>query len=208
MFCPKCGENIPDNVAFCGKCGNKIERNTSVPAAAPGMAMPPAPNAQTMVTPPTASQVAAVTTKPAKSGLSGIAIVALVLAIVAVVFALLPWFVSSSTLTGLGSAMSMLGGIGSGVTGRSYNLPSFDDQYSVFGFIGLAQSLGSYGGGSEATLLMITFVGWLIAMLILIIGIIIFAVTPRHNKVVLIIGAALLMAVCALWMFLYGAFTS
>lgn len=43
MFCPKCGNNIPDGVRFCPKCGNPIKK------AEP--AVPPGPQAKTSANP-------------------------------------------------------------------------------------------------------------------------------------------------------------
>lgn len=30
MFCPKCGNGLPDGVKFCGKCGTRIEGKSNV----------------------------------------------------------------------------------------------------------------------------------------------------------------------------------
>ena len=29
MFCPKCGNQVPDGAAFCNACGNKLEANAN-----------------------------------------------------------------------------------------------------------------------------------------------------------------------------------
>ncbi|MBQ6586878.1 MAG: zinc-ribbon domain-containing protein [Coriobacteriales bacterium] len=40
MFCPKCGNQLPDGSAFCGKCGAQLDPNRTVPQ--PAMAAPAA----------------------------------------------------------------------------------------------------------------------------------------------------------------------
>ena len=46
MFCPKCGNQLPDGSAFCGKCGAKLENGvcphcSALKDSAPADSTPP-----------------------------------------------------------------------------------------------------------------------------------------------------------------------
>lgn len=56
MFCPKCGENLPDGSRFCGACGANLSE--LIPAAAPGQGQPDAaPGAVSNAAPDTGANV-------------------------------------------------------------------------------------------------------------------------------------------------------
>lgn len=145
MFCPKCGNEVPDGAAFCGQCGNKFE---SVPSAAAG--------GNATAAKPAGSQAGVA------SGLktNGMGIAAAVLAVVALVFSFMPWFDISLQMLGLAGAAS---GLASGVntlfgsaTGSYAPTMDVEESYAVWNLIGLADAFKSYAqaysslGGSRA----------------------------------------------------------
>lgn len=83
MFCPQCGSQLPDGSAFCGKCGAQLG---AAPASAPvaGARGPVAP-------------VPAAPKAPSAAGaFPPLRIAAILAAAVALLFALMPWFTTSS----------------------------------------------------------------------------------------------------------------
>ena len=142
MFCPKCGNQIPDGSAFCGKCGNKFE-DTRKPTTTPS--------------------VPAGTAASSGAGFAlhtnGVGVAAIVLVIIAIITTFMPWFDISSQMSfvggaasGLTSGLSSLAG-GSGGAGNSFD---FEDSYAVWTLVGLADTFNSYAefysafGGSDA----------------------------------------------------------
>lgn len=149
MFCPKCGNEVPDGAAFCSQCGNKFESVASGPVNAG------------------AGAGAGATAAKAKSAggatglkLTPVGIAAAVIAVVALIFSLMPWFEISPQMSyvsgaasGLASGVSSLFG-GSGSSGSSL---AFEDSYAVWNLIGMADSFKEYAnvyssfGGSKAS---------------------------------------------------------
>lgn len=148
MFCPKCGNQLPDNASFCGQCGNKIENapaaaNTATTAAAPATEV-------------AAGAAGAASSVASSSKLSPIGIAAVVIAIVAFLFSLPPWFEVSSLMSGVaGAASGLASGVSSFLGGGSSSFGSMnvDDAYSVWSLVGfsgslsnMAQAYSSFGG--------------------------------------------------------------
>lgn len=145
MFCPKCGNQVPDGSAFCGQCGNKFE---SVPSATPSGSF--------AVAKPAGAQAG---TAPALKT-NGMGIAVAVLSVVALIFSFMPWFDISSQMLGLAGAAS---GLASGVnalfgsaTGSYAPTMDVEESYTVWNLIGLADAFKSYAqaysslGGSRA----------------------------------------------------------
>ena len=86
MFCPKCGNQLPDGSAFCGKCGAKLGTSKGVtPAVGVAGSAPSTPTA------PNAASSRSAASAVASTKISPLAMAAAVLAAVAVVLSLLPW---------------------------------------------------------------------------------------------------------------------
>lgn len=187
MFCPKCGENLPDNAAFCGNCGNKIEARKA-PAATPK-------SPRVTGGSPKAAPVAA-------GGLSALKIAAMAVAAIAVVFAFLPWFESSTTLQNIGAIGNGIGQFGSAITGKNYHIASFDETYSVIGFLGLAGDLSQYSSSTPAPIFIIAFIAWLVGVILTVIGVIVMLATSRHSKALLVAGTIVLALTALAWTFM------
>lgn len=150
MFCPKCGENLPDGAQFCAKCGNRMQASaapvtppaqaasaTRIPAAGAGAAIPgPAPAAVAMAKPADAAGVLRIAT---------IAVMAL-----ALVFSLLPWFEPSSSIKAMTNAASSLlqnesvSQITGAVGASTPSLSAMSDSYAPFQFFALGGTIGDY----------------------------------------------------------------
>lgn len=146
MFCPKCGNQVPDGSAFCGQCGNKFENVPNAPAGAPA--------------PAGVAKAAAGSSATSSLKLTPVGIAAAIVAVVALIFSFMPWFEISSQMSyvsgaasGLASGVSSLFG-GSSSAGSSL---SFEDSYAVWNLIGMADSFKEYAniyssfGGSKAS---------------------------------------------------------
>lgn len=146
MFCPKCGNQVPDGAAFCGQCGNKFENAPSAPTGTPASAGTLKGTAGPSATP--------------SLKLTPVGIAAAIVAVVALIFSFMPWFEISSQMSmvsgaasGIASGVSSLFG-GSSTAGSSL---SFEDSYAVWNLIGMADSFKEYAniyssfGGSKAS---------------------------------------------------------
>lgn len=206
MFCPQCGNSIPDGklldgAAFCPKCGNRIEQRSAQRSA-------------TMSTSGSRSGVRVGGQKSSLSsnvGFTPYQIAILILGALALLFAFLPWFESSSSLLTAGNFGNALGQFGSAVTGKNYNVSSFSESYSVFSFIGLLNDLSFYSSSLAqrcGDIFIFAFLGWLVAVVVLAAGIIGMLLTPAHMKTLLMIGVSILLLVCFFWVYAYGALDS
>ena len=145
MFCPKCGNQLPDGSAFCGRCGNKLP---SVPGATPA----PGPR------PPAGFQghgIGSFAPAPAFSS-AGFAvadpmrIVLTILVVVSLVFTMLPWFEPNSTVKTASYGANMLddalveAASWAGINYGGGTFPAFEDSYSPMQFLDLASTVGAY----------------------------------------------------------------
>lgn len=189
MFCPKCGNQLPDGGAFCGKCGAQLATPAgAVPsAAAVSNAAPSRPAA-----PPAATKVPA------------LAVAAAVLAAAAVALSLLPWLEVDpvvSAASGYAGGLSSLLGAGEG----SF---SFDESYAVWALPSFAGAFGDYtslygalggeGAGAASALVGGAAWGclllWLAGAVLLVVGAVRIARSGRRGALV---AGAVAMAVCA-----------
>lgn len=158
MFCPKCGNNVPDGATFCNKCGNRFD---SAPVAT-------ASNVGTgAINVPSASGGAKLSTSP-------LAIVSAVCTILAIIVTLMPWYEFSSSISAISSGIS---GAASWF-GMSDNSLAFQDEYSVSSLIGFANtysqyasvlnSMGSSQAGTSSALITLfswaCFILWIVAL--------------------------------------------
>lgn len=189
MFCPKCGNSLPDGAAFCGSCGHAFQE----PAKA--------------VAPP--AHTAGVHSRAATSNLnlSGTQILAIVFAVVAVVFALMPWIVPSDTLITAGKAGSA---ISSFMTMGNYSTANFEDAYTMFALTDFLDDLSSYWGSSRSggsPTLIIMMGAWAGGLILLIVGAILLLL--KKSKALLIIGAMVMIALALYYNFyFYAAFVA
>ena len=131
MFCPQCGSQLPDGSAFCGKCGAQL-------GAAPASA--PVAGARGAV-----AQVPAAPKAPSAAGaFPPLRIAAILAAAVALLFALMPWFTTSSAAVTASGYASGGAELIAGLTGADVSLPEFEESYSVFQFGELAATATTY----------------------------------------------------------------
>ena len=114
MFCPKCGNQVPEGGRFCGKCGHQLG---NAPAAA-----------TQAVKPDTESDTA-----PQCAGkISSQAIISLVMAAIAVILTFQPWITLNSYLTSL---VNGVGGVAKALgSSTSYSPWTFFQLCSIPGF--------------------------------------------------------------------------
>lgn len=189
MFCPKCGNRLPDGSAFCGKCGAQL----ATPAGAvPSAAAVPNAAPSRSAAPPAATKVPA------------LAVAAAVLAAAAVALSLLPWLEVDpvvSAASGYAGGLSSLLGAGEG----SF---SFDESYAVWALPSFAGAFGDYASlygalGGEGAGAASALVGgaawgclllWLAGAVLLVVGAVRIARSGRRGALV---AGAVAMAVCA-----------
>lgn len=185
MFCPKCGSQLRDGSAFCGQCGAQLGQPKATAASA--TAIPGASRSVSFV------------------GMSAGRLVAIVLAAVAVVFALMPWFVTSSSLVYAGETASAVTSL---LTLGSYSTAHFEDSYTVFGLMDFVRDLATYFGSSSAPgggIVVPITACWAIGLALLVVGAILMAV--RGNRVLLVVGALVLALTAVFYLlFFYGQF--
>ena len=101
MFCPKCGQQIPDESRFCPKCGNATVQQVAPP--------PPQPQPVYQAPPPQPVYQQPVYAQPiVAERTSGMSVTALVLGIIG----LIPWLCFLSVLA------IIFGAVGIGQTGK------------------------------------------------------------------------------------------
>ena len=77
MFCPKCGETLPDDAVFCGVCGAKLEKPAAVPPAGAGIPGATIPGGATPTpTVPAAYAARRSSKKPLIIGIAAVAVLA------------------------------------------------------------------------------------------------------------------------------------
>ena len=224
MFCPQCGNQLPDGSAFCGKCGAQLG---AAPASAPvaGARGP----------------VAAAPKAPSAAGaFPPLRIAAIVAAAVALLFALMPWFTTSSAAVTASGYASGGADLLAGLTGADVSLPEFEESYSVFQFGELAATATPYldaeaqiadaveaadaaasgraraislaepqGSREPAEALLGAMVRWAASCLVVVAGAVCALATRGRNGLVLGIGAGLLAAEAFAWAFIsYGVLES
>lgn len=135
MFCPKCGNQLPDGSAFCGKCGAKLGTSKGVtPAVGVAGSAPSTPTA------PNAASSRSAASAVASTKISPLAMAAAVLAAVAVVLSLLPWLEVDPMVS---AASGYAGGFAS-LLGADEGSFSFDESYAVWALPSFAGAFGDY----------------------------------------------------------------
>ena len=198
MFCPKCGNQLPDGSAFCGKCGAKLGTSKGVtPAvgvAGSAPSTPTAPNAAS-------SRSAASAVAPTK--ISPLAMAAAVLAAVAVVLSLLPWLEVDPMVS---AASGYAGGFAS-LLGADEGSFSFDESYAVWALPSFAGAFGDYaslygtlgGEGADSAWALVggaawgCLLLWLAGVVLLVLGAVGLAKSGRRGALV---AGGIVMAVC------------
>ncbi len=192
MFCPKCGNQLPDGSAFCGKCGAQLSQPNAGGARAG-----------------TASPTFAV-------GISPVAIVGVVFAAVAVILSLMPWFevyAEYASLTSYVDQAASFFGLGS-----SDSL-SFDEAYAPWALPGFAGTFSEYAslygalGGSDAdaiaAIVAITCWActllWAVAAVLLVVGVI---GVLRGSGRTPMLAAAVVAVVCAVAFLVFSGMAS
>lgn len=197
MFCPKCGNRLPDGSAFCGKCGTRLAAPAGAggrPTAGPTPSKAAVPNAAP-------SRPAA---PPAAAKAPALAVAAAVLAAAAVVLSLLPWLEVDPVVS---AASGYAGGLAS-LLGAGDGSFSFDESYAVWALPSFAGAFGDYASlygalGGEGAGAASALVGgaawgclllWLAGVVLLALGAVRIARSGRRGALV---AGAVAMAVCA-----------
>lgn len=197
MFCPKCGNRLPDGSAFCGKCGTRLAAPAGAggrPTAGPTPSKAAVPNAAP-------SRPAA---PPAAAKAPALAVAAAVLAAAAVVLSLLPWLEVDPVVP---AASGYAGGLAS-LLGAGDGSFSFDESYAVWALPSFAGAFGDYASlygalGGEGAGAASALVGgaawgclllWLAGVVLLALGAVRIARSGRRGALV---AGAVAMAVCA-----------
>lgn len=188
MFCPQCGNQLPDGSAFCGKCGAKLGASTaSASKAAPG-------------TPKAGSASAAALAAKAPA----LAVAAAALAAAAVVLSLLPWLEVDPMVS---AASGYAGGFAS-LLGANEGSFSFDESYAVWALPSFAGAFGDYASlygalGGEGAASASALVGgaawgclllWLAGAVLLVLGGVCIARSGRKGALV---AGGVVMTACA-----------
>lgn len=227
MFCPQCGNQLPDGSAFCGKCGAQL-------GAAPASA--PVAGARG----PVAAAPAAFKAPSAVGAFPPLRIAAIAAAAVALLFALMPWFTTSSAAVTASGYASGGAELIAGLTGADVSLPEFKESYAPFQFGELAATATTYldaeaqiadaaeaaeaaasgraraislaepqGSRKPAEALFGAMVRWAASCLMVVAGVVCALATRGRNGLVLGIGAGLLAAEAFAWAFgSYGVLES
>ncbi|HIS41115.1 MAG TPA: zinc ribbon domain-containing protein [Candidatus Aphodovivens avistercoris] len=182
MFCPKCGNTLPDGAGFCNKCGAKLAaRPAAAPARPAGAEVPGAKDARAKAgAAPSSNTPSAPAAGSSKPPLSVFRIVSIAFASAAVLCAFLPWFVPDGDLVRVSEAASGLVGLFAGGSSPSI---SFDSSYALWQLpfaIGEGQRFIDFMGplyvnGKHLVfyvpLMWVPFVLWLVAIALLAVGI-------------------------------------
>ncbi|WP_296010342.1 zinc ribbon domain-containing protein [uncultured Adlercreutzia sp.] len=200
MFCPKCGNQLPDGSAFCGKCGARL--------AGPAAAGSPGIERQGHGPCPTGPGSPSASPRPAAAaaafGLSGVQIAAVVLAAVAAVFALMPWFVTSSSLQFAGETASA---VSSFLTMGTYSTAHFEESYAMFSIMDFVRDFASYVGSSYSGggIIVPVLGAWAVGLVAMVAGAVLLVL--RKGTALLVAGAAVLMLDALFYSFMfYGQF--
>lgn len=197
MFCPKCGNQLPDDASFCGHCGNKIENRPTIPKPSNSVVSTKAAGATQSVAGLQLSQF----------GVSGTQVLSVVFAIIAVIFGLMPWFITSDTLIYAGKAGSA---ISSALTFNTYSTANFDESYTFFGLGDFSSDLATYLSGTKRdsiSAMDIAQILFALGLIMLVVGSILLIL--KRIKVVLIIGALLAIGVAIYFgLFFYPDFVA
>ena len=206
MFCPKCGNQIPDGAAFCPKCGNKFA-NKPAPAPAAHAAAPAKPATAKKAAPAPAPSPAPKQAAPAaaaqKSSFNAMTVIPLILGVIALILAFQPWFSPSSSdlqasqyiSNGANNLSSFFGG--DSTAGEVYRLKS---AYTMMEIGDYGKALSAYGQSGGEIFGMLPFV-WAVPVIISVIGLIMSVV--QKKVAVARIGFALLAVISA-----FAAFVS
>lgn len=201
MFCPKCGNTLPDGAAFCGGCGNKIA--TEAKPAAVGVVGGPA----------VAAPVGAV---PASKGkLSSTQLATIIVAVIALIFAFMPWFETSSALLSYGTGIDALSNFGSSLTGKNYGSLNIEESYSPVAFFELSKSVWHLPAGGIKSLegpldapCGFTELFWILGVAIVVLGLIVMLASAKRSVGALIAGSAILGLTSIVWNFIYPSLVS
>lgn len=231
MFCPKCGNQLPDGSAFCGKCGAQLgasKASAAKTAPSASKARPASAAAKTQATRSTRSAGA----QGALTAFPPLRAAAVVAAAIALLFALMPWFSTSSVAVTASGYASSGADLVAGLTGADISMPEFEESYSVFQFGELASTATAYldieaqiadarkaaeaeasgraraiglgapqGSRKPAEALLLTMACWALSCVVLAVGAVRALLTRGRGGLVLGIGASLLAAVSFFWAF-------
>ena len=177
MFCPKCGNQVPEGGKFCGKCGHQLG---NAPAATTQATKPyrPAPHPS------------------AQSKISSQAIISLVMAAIAVILTFQPWITLNSYLTSL---VNGVGGVAKALgSSTSY---AIQPTYSPWTFFQLCSTPGFESDG--AALLLVITAAVVIACILIVAGAISTISGKKKTARLLSIGLIVLAITAALFAVLY-----
>lgn len=140
MFCPQCGNQLPDGSAFCGKCGTKLNAPSQ-----PAGGVSPAPGT-TGARPASARVLAmpAVLPTAAVSATSPLRVLLAVVAAIALIFSVMPWFNTASSVQSASSLAAQGAEFLGSMTGQSYDLPELQESYAPWQFNQLASDFKAY----------------------------------------------------------------
>lgn len=206
MFCPKCGNSLPDGASFCNKCGAKLE-NARV-AAKQGS------STTSVSSPSSVAQQAVASASSTRPSLQGVRVAAVVLVVAMLLTAFMPWFEPDGALRAAGGAVS---GLAELFGGGSASSDSFDESYGLwqmFSLIGEGQQFASYMGSSSlGTYFLLFWIPFALSVLAAVLGIVGIAKTfgRTGGKGALVGAAALMLLAClAFWfinlMFYHGGY--
>ena len=179
MFCPKCGEKIPDGSPFCPKCNHRLSGQPTPAKAATTHAASPA----------------AVATHSSGLSLDAGVIIPLVLGVIALILAFQPWFspnpsdlrASQYISSGANGISSFFGGSSS--AGEAYRLKS---TYTMMEIGDYGKTLTAYGEDEGQLFGLLVYV-WAIPVIVSAVGLVM-AITKRKIGVASV-GFVLLAAV-------------
>lgn len=149
MFCPKCGNSVPDGAAFCGVCGNSF---------AP--AQPPAGN-------PVQATPSAGFTAVSQRSMPTMGYATIGVSVLALIFTLFAWIELPSIFA---TAFAQLNSASSALIGQqAYN---FQSSFAPWDFLALSNqfnslmgAIGSYSEEIAGFLMLTTVVSWLMLLL-------------------------------------------
>lgn len=175
MFCPKCGAQLPDTATFCGKCGNEL------PAKAVGQAKAakqPAPVQAARAAKPPAART---------GGFTPLGIVGRICSVIALIAMFMPWLDVPGMRT-LGNYASYLGVKVSG-----------DFTYPMYNMGDVTKTLDTLASSNSFTgIQMLFLVLWVVAIVLLVIGLI-RSFAGNKSTGMLLAGGIVAALVAILW---------
>ena len=148
MFCPKCGNQLPDEATFCNKCGNQLQsKRPEAQATAPA-------SAKASVAIPKAPSVS-------MGGFTPVGILARIAAVVAIVAMFMPWL----EIPGMQSIAKNVAYLGINMSG--------DYAYPMYDMSEVTKTLDTLSSSSAYTAIQMAFFAlWVVALVLLVIGLV------------------------------------